>query len=41
MSGIPSEEAFGTPTLWGTANFAVSWYQDACSEALIVGERIR
>ena len=31
--GIPSGEAFGTPTLWLTASFAPLWFQDALSEA--------
>lgn len=31
--GIPSEEAFGIPTLWFTASFAPMWFADARLEA--------
>ena len=30
---IPSQEAFGTPTLWLTASFAQLWFKDALLEA--------
>lgn len=33
LAGIPSEEAFGTPTLWLSASFAPKWFSDARREA--------
>ena len=30
---IPSEESFGTPTLWVVNSFAPEWFQDALHEA--------
>lgn len=32
-SSIPSEEAFGTPTIWQTYSFAPEWFADALREA--------
>ncbi len=32
-SSIPSEESFGSPTVWSTYRFAPEWFEDALNEA--------